>query len=1476
MVAYSGYNNAYYADEQMITPLIHLDDISKLSFRTYDYGQYLGVGYSEDGVTFMDLAEVYVNGYWQQHDITLPEVDSLWLEFTYNPDSGSVSSSTYLNFDEVKVTAMPNTYMEGWVYDIDAELGVGGVEVRLNNQEMTSTGENELYMDPGFEDSSFVSSYLYPEVSDWWVYPTTLTNFAHVADGDLIYVDTSAALGTNELSVHEGDHALKMWGQFSGVANYTSIYKQIGAVEAGQEMYLGAWVMSHSDGPLTGGTGFFLAINWLDANFGFIRQDQGTRLDSNYIVHADDLDWNEWHYMDVHGVAPDSYDNGTPATVAYVQLQLTFYQPAGYATGSVYVDEARATMNPGHFSKRGFDEVEGGTMSFTKEGYNTTTYSQIAVFDDVADTLSLDVGMAALNETDWSTGWELDDDHGSTVLQHGDQRFAVMDTMELTYVDSTVFEDTTAAGVDTTWTTYDTLNYNVDPYVGNSMLVFPDSGGVYHHNTYAMWVADESFDITAYSGDGGSLSMYYRRNHHIDTDDYIYVGVMLDDSTVHWGDYNDHTGNTFGSWYYNSADLSWLRELDEFDSVSTATPIIIFESDSSGFAGWGAAFDDFNIDGNPWFLPLPGEVHAESFGTSIPVHWEEPSVSGRVSYDLYSFHLNDLDNLQQASVQTENGEVFVSRGPRQYETRTVTATYDNSARDGDPISYRVQRRHWDATTMQIGDWEPLSVTNTTSYTDFGLSEGDRADYRVYVRYEDGDMDTPSNIAHAHAGVPHVMLVDSFATATFDSTFGEHWELWSQSETADWVIGDSSDANGAGGSTLGYNNPPEHPDSAGTFAFVSDGQEDGWTILMTPFLDFQGHHSALLEFDAWARVYVNWYDPINYNYDFAAVMVRSQSENWQMAVNVTYLHNEGWVTERADLGWLIGDKDRVQFAIMWKNNYNTSTGQNFAIDNFSVSTPVGPSNLTANTTQEIVTLNWEGVDGRRANMYPEPLSSEQKERAINLAGSGQHNKSLPLDRTFNRSLTSDDDIVVTSSREMGDDLSDPFVIDMPESGDTLITGSTVGFTNDYDAVCPYGGSTAPDVVFKLVLEDSINGFIIDLCESYYDTKVYMYLEDSLALGDTTEIECNDDFCTASHGEPYTSYIEMGHQLYGGVSAGTYYIVVDGYGSGASNQGDYVMHLQIMQPPPDLVYNVYKDGNLVAGHLPDSVLTFTDSDATLAGSHYWVTAGRIMELSSDRPWYGPPDYEFPTADFDIEYVESDRSNELAVAVDNTPPAAFALVTPPDGQSLDITEDNVGSNQIFAWSSSSDPNGYELTYHILWETETDTGMFQIRDDTTGNAVLVPIQVMADIMSSLAQGGTYIRDWSWTVYADDGWDIVEASNGPRTITLDVGWYLGINDEALVPDVFALHQNYPNPFNPVTTIRYDVPEQSVVTIDIYNVLGQRVAELANGIHDPGFHTVMWNGTNMSGHPQASGMYFYHITAGDFRDVKKLLLLKQI
>ena len=102
----------------------------------------------------------------------------------------------------------------------------------------------------------------------------------------------------------------------------------------------------------------------------------------------------------------------------------------------------------------------------------------------------------------------------------------------------------------------------------------------------------------------------------------------------------------------------------------------------------------------------------------------------------------------------------------------------------------------------------------------------------------------------------------------------------------------------------------------------------------------------------------------------------------------------------------------------------------------------------------------------------------------------------------------------------------------------------------------------------------------------------------------------------------------------------------------------------------------------------------------------------------------------------------------------------------------------------------------------------------------------------------------------------------------------LSSDEELGVPDVFALHQNYPNPFNPVTTIRYDVPEQSNVSVDIYNVLGQKVAELVNTAHQPGFYAVSWDGTNMTGSALGSGMYFYRIDAEKFTAVKKLLLVK--
>jgi hypothetical protein len=89
------------------------------------------------------------------------------------------------------------------------------------------------------------------------------------------------------------------------------------------------------------------------------------------------------------------------------------------------------------------------------------------------------------------------------------------------------------------------------------------------------------------------------------------------------------------------------------------------------------------------------------------------------------------------------------------------------------------------------------------------------------------------------------------------------------------------------------------------------------------------------------------------------------------------------------------------------------------------------------------------------------------------------------------------------------------------------------------------------------------------------------------------------------------------------------------------------------------------------------------------------------------------------------------------------------------------------------------------------------------------------------------------------------------------------------IPTVFALYQNYPNPFNPSTTIRYDIPKQTQVTVKIYDVMGRLVEELVNDQHAPGAYMATWNAQGY-----ASGIYYYRINAGDFVSVRKLILMK--
>jgi hypothetical protein len=85
----------------------------------------------------------------------------------------------------------------------------------------------------------------------------------------------------------------------------------------------------------------------------------------------------------------------------------------------------------------------------------------------------------------------------------------------------------------------------------------------------------------------------------------------------------------------------------------------------------------------------------------------------------------------------------------------------------------------------------------------------------------------------------------------------------------------------------------------------------------------------------------------------------------------------------------------------------------------------------------------------------------------------------------------------------------------------------------------------------------------------------------------------------------------------------------------------------------------------------------------------------------------------------------------------------------------------------------------------------------------------------------------------------------------------------------YKLSQNHPNPFNPTTVINFSIPESGLVTVKVYNALGQEVAELLNEVKTAGSYAVNFNGSNLS-----SGMYIYKISAGSFSATRKMMLLK--
>ena len=297
--------------------------------------------------------------------------------------------------------------------------------------------------------------------------------------------------------------------------------------------------------------------------------------------------------------------------------------------------------------------------------------------------------------------------------------------------------------------------------------------------------------------------------------------------------------------------------------------------------------------------------------------------------------------------------------------------------------------------------------------------------------------------------------------------------------------------------------------------------------------------------------------------------------------------------------------------------------------------------------------------------------------------------------------------------------------------------------------------------------------------------------------------------------------------------------------------------IIGPEGNTTFSISGDTNTISGYviIDESYIPNTVSNYSLRA---------ILHLVPDHNWYGEANV-YVTADNEYDYSNTDTLSLIVNSVYDQI-VEPQMVFPQNGHTFYF--ETMTDPITFIWTTADYPDfeagpGFEYRLRIVQSNETSNIVYHYTDltDTT-------FTFFSDSSTYSGQNNNYI----WSLYTTEANlpEVLDGQSGAFFVVLPAMEITSNN----IPNSFMLYNAYPNPFNPMTMIKYDIPELTFVSVNIYDMVGRHVRTMINKRISAGRKSIIWNGTNSFGQPISAGTYFYTIKTDRYFETKKIILLK--